>query len=58
MVSAWITFVKAWAIKNKMKYNEALKSPKLKADWAKEKKSNVSKTTSVVKKKKVKKEKE
>ena len=33
----WIDFVKDFAKKNKMKYNEALKSAKLKEDWAKHK---------------------
>ncbi len=37
--SPWISFVKAYAKKNKMKYNEALKDPKLKAAYAKSKKS-------------------
>lgn len=36
----WIDFVKDFAKKNNMKYNEALKSPKLKDAWAKHKKSH------------------
>ena len=37
MANAWITFVKKWAADNKMKYGEALKSPKLKAAYKKSK---------------------
>ena len=36
----WIEFVKDFAKKNKMKYNEALKSPKIKPAWEKHKKSH------------------
>lgn len=36
----WIEFVKDFAKKNNMKYNEALKSPKLKSAWAKHKKTH------------------
>jgi len=35
--SKWIAFVKSWAAENKMSYRDALKSPKLKADYAKHK---------------------
>lgn len=35
--SKWIEFVKKWATQNKMKYGDALRSPKLKADYAKHK---------------------
>jgi len=35
--SKWIEFVKKWAVENKMKYGDALRSPKLKADYAKHK---------------------
>ena len=36
--SPWITFVKQYAKKNKMKYNEALKDPKIKSAYEKSKK--------------------
>jgi hypothetical protein len=35
--SKWIAFVKSWAAENKMSYRDALKSPKLKEDYAKHK---------------------
>jgi hypothetical protein len=35
--SKWIAFVKSWASENKMSYRDALRSPKLKADYAKHK---------------------
>ena len=35
--SKWIEFVKSWAVENKMSYRDALKSPKLKEDYAKHK---------------------
>lgn len=35
--SKWIAFVKSWAAENKMSYRDALRSPKLKADYAKHK---------------------
>lgn len=37
MANSWIEFVKSYASKNKMKYNEALKDPKLKAAYNKSK---------------------
>ena len=37
MSNSWIQFVKSYASKNKMKYNEALKDPKLKAAYNKSK---------------------
>ena len=37
MANSWISFVKAFAKKEGMKYNEALKSPKLKAAYNKSK---------------------
>tara|TARA_R110002096_G_scaffold248690_1_gene441100 strand:+ start:18416 stop:18667 length:252 start_codon:yes stop_codon:yes gene_type:complete len=37
MANSWIEFVKAYASKNKMKYNEALKDPKLKIAYNKSK---------------------
>lgn len=39
MASKWIDFVKDYAKKNNMKYNEALKDKKLKAAYEKSKKS-------------------
>jgi len=36
-MSAWTDFLKAYASKNKMKYNEAMKDPKVKDAWKKEK---------------------
>ncbi len=39
----WINFVKSYAKKNKMKYNEALKDPKLKSAYEKSKKKGGSK---------------
>ena len=36
-MNKWIKFVKAYAKKNNMKYNEALKDPKLKAEYKKSK---------------------
>lgn len=39
MASKWIEFVKDYAKKNKMKYNEALKDKGLKAAYEKSKKS-------------------
>ena len=38
MANTWIEFVKSYAKKNKMKYNEALKDPKLKGAYEKSKK--------------------
>jgi hypothetical protein len=38
MANSWIEFVKSYAKKNKMKYSEALKDPKLKKEYAKTKK--------------------
>ena len=35
--SKWIEFVKSWSAENKMSYRDALRSPKLKADYAKHK---------------------
>tara|TARA_B110000285_G_scaffold222955_1_gene277790 strand:+ start:10009 stop:10212 length:204 start_codon:yes stop_codon:yes gene_type:complete len=35
MANVWIEFVKSYASKNKMKYSEALKDPKLKIAYAK-----------------------
>jgi hypothetical protein len=35
--SKWIEFVKQWSVENKMSYRDALRSPKLKADYAKHK---------------------
>lgn len=35
--SKWIAFVKQWSAQNKMSYRDALRSPKLKADYAKHK---------------------
>ena len=35
--SKWIAFVKSWSAENKMSYRDALKSPKLKEDYAKHK---------------------
>lgn len=37
MSNSWINFVKAYASKNDMKYNEALKDPKLKVAYDKSK---------------------
>ena len=37
MANSWITFVKAYAAKNDMKYNEAMKDPKLKVEYNKSK---------------------
>ena len=37
MANSWIEFVKAYAKKNNMKYNEALKDSKLKAEYNKSK---------------------
>ena len=37
MTNQWIEFVKSYAKKNKMKYNEALKDPKLKSAYQKSK---------------------
>ena len=37
MANSWIMFVKSYAKKNNMKYNEALKDPKLKAAYNKSK---------------------
>ena len=39
MANPWLDFVKSYAKKNKMKYNEALKDPKLKEAYNKSKKS-------------------
>lgn len=36
-MNSWISFVKDYAAKNNMKYNEALKSPGLKAAYNKSK---------------------
>ena len=33
MANSWITFVKEYAKNNNMKYNEALKDPKLKKEY-------------------------
>jgi len=49
MASAWITFVKSYASKNKMKYNEALKDKGLKMAWEKEKAKGGSKKDSAPK---------
>ena len=38
MANSWIEFVKSYATKNKMKYNEALKDKGLKAAYNKQKK--------------------
>ena len=35
MANSWIDFVKSYAKKNKMKYNEALKDPKLQQEYNK-----------------------
>lgn len=35
--SKWVEFVKSWSAENKMSYRDALRSPKLKADYAKHK---------------------
>jgi hypothetical protein len=43
MASKWIEFVKDYAKKNKMKYNEALKDKKLKSAYEKSKKGEKSK---------------
>ncbi len=37
MANSWIEFVKSYAKKNDMKYNEALKDPKLKSAYDKSK---------------------
>ena len=37
MANSWIDFVKSYAKKNKMKYNEALKDPKLQQEYNKSK---------------------
>jgi len=39
MANSWINFVKSYAKKNNMKYNEALKDPQLKAAYNKSKKT-------------------
>ena len=51
MANAWIDFVKSYASKNKMKYGEAMKDPKLKIAYAKSKKPSAKKEV-VVKEKK------
>tara|TARA_R110002072_G_C7792160_1_gene520950 strand:- start:597 stop:842 length:246 start_codon:yes stop_codon:yes gene_type:complete len=37
MANSWITFIKKWSVDNKVKYNDAIKSPKAKAAYNKSK---------------------
>lgn len=46
-VNSWITFVKKYASDNKMKYNEALRSPALKAAYNKSKGTSMGKKGAV-----------
>ncbi len=39
-MNSWIEFVKSYAKKNNMKYNEAIKDPKVKAAYQKSKGKN------------------
>jgi len=47
MANSWIEFVKAYAKKNNMKYNEALKDPKLRAAYNKSKGTSTGKKGAV-----------
>ena len=42
-MTTWVEFLKDFAAKNKMKYNEAMKSSKAKTEWAKLKKKEMKK---------------
>ena len=51
MANSWITFVKAYAAKNDMKYNEAMKDPKLKVEYNKSKDTSKGKDKEITTKK-------
>ncbi len=47
MANSWITFITKWAKDNKVKYNDALKSPKAKAAYNKSKGTSAGKKGAV-----------
>ena len=48
MANSWIEFVKSYAKKNNMKYNDALKDPKLKKEYEKSKNTSKGKKGAVM----------